>query len=403
MRYRLLRFAECFWRLGPLARSKARLVGLFLLVYQVAPLRVDLRSPVSFWGFLALALVAALAGSAGSFIWAHTNAVGLNQFYPVWQGWWLGGFLQSALITTPTLWLLGPVVLRKLTPLRGARSSEKVRRGPLLVAIFGVLGTLIGFVFIGRYFGLVRASMVESSLPVELRDDFQNVVSAFSSAQWIMMMAIALAGYFAYQSVIHWTTTLREANRELEQSNVRLTQLSTTDPLTGIFNRRQIFEVLAGEYSKARREGGALCVMMADLDHFKKINDQYGHQVGDFALQTAVSRINSVLRRYDRIGRYGGEEFLLILPGVDAEGALQVAARIVDAVRGQPVQADSTDFDMTVSVGLAALTSHDADVDALINRADKALYAAKSGGRDRVELAKPPEAISPSASRSEAD
>jgi diguanylate cyclase (GGDEF)-like protein len=157
---------------------------------------------------------------------------------------------------------------------------------------------------------------------------------------------------------------------------------ATHDYLTGVMNRAAIFDRLSVELTRARREGTPVSVMLADLDHFKQINDTLGHAVGDITLVRAVRRIQSAIRAYDAIGRYGGEEFLLVLPGCDRDAAMIVSERARLAV-AEPEPAAGAPH-VSVSIGVACTNEAGPDPQALVNAADQALYRAKASGRNRV-------------------
>lgn len=161
-----------------------------------------------------------------------------------------------------------------------------------------------------------------------------------------------------------------------------------TDELTGILNRRALYESLEDEMARARREGSSLGVGMLDVDHFKRVNDERGHAAGDAVLCEIVERAKSVLRPYDTIGRVGGEEFVIIAPGVGEGGLLEVLERVRRAAAEKPIAFRETAFAMTVSLGGAVWRGEDGD--SLIARADDALYRAKEGGRDAVVMAGDP-------------
>ncbi len=163
------------------------------------------------------------------------------------------------------------------------------------------------------------------------------------------------------------------------------------DALTSLWNRFAVLERLNEELERAAREKQSLAVIMADLDHFKRINDTYGHQVGDLALQEIANRIRSSLRPYDIAGRYGGEELLVILPGCDEARAVGLAERIRLAVCDRPIETDEGPVSVTVSIGVAPVDGPiKADVDEVISRADNALYRAKDSGRNCSMIAGPP-------------
>ncbi len=156
------------------------------------------------------------------------------------------------------------------------------------------------------------------------------------------------------------------------------------DRLTGLSNRGSILDQLDRDLSRSRREKGALSVMLADLDHFKRINDEYGHAAGDKVLCEVGARMRTVLRVYDTVGRYGGEEFLMVLPGADLEGALEAGERVRAAIRGTPIHDQGREIWASASFGTASTSTFGFNADALIRAADDALYRAKAQGRDRV-------------------
>jgi diguanylate cyclase (GGDEF)-like protein len=161
-------------------------------------------------------------------------------------------------------------------------------------------------------------------------------------------------------------------------------ELAIRDSLTGLWNRRMILDQLGSELHRAEREGKALGVAIADLDHFKRVNDTLGHAAGDAVLREVAERMRSAVRDCDSVGRYGGEEFLLVLPGCDGPAGLQVAERVRLRVARTPVQAGDEAVPITVSLGLAFSRRADVEPEALIQAADEALYRAKAAGRNRV-------------------
>ena len=160
---------------------------------------------------------------------------------------------------------------------------------------------------------------------------------------------------------------------------------ATRDGLTGLYNRRAVLERLDQEMARARREGAELSVLLLDVDHFKRVNDQYGHQAGDEVLRELAARLGSVLRTYDAFGRYGGEELIAILPGCGNAASVLVADRMRSAAASSPIETRTGAVAVTVSIGAASCRSGQTDAAAIIARADAALYRAKNGGRNRVE------------------
>jgi diguanylate cyclase (GGDEF)-like protein len=160
---------------------------------------------------------------------------------------------------------------------------------------------------------------------------------------------------------------------------------ATHDHLTGLWNRVMVMEQLAVEIRRAKRAKKPVAVMLADLDHFKSVNDTYGHPAGDAVLREAAIRLRQALRAYDSIGRYGGEEFLIVLPGCDTDAATVVGERARSGVAA-PVRFGDTDIPMSISLGVASTLTASDEPDRLIQAADEALYRAKAAGRNRVSL-----------------
>jgi diguanylate cyclase (GGDEF)-like protein len=175
-----------------------------------------------------------------------------------------------------------------------------------------------------------------------------------------------------------------DLQEELLKAREALREQATHDGLTGLLNRSSILEKLDDELSRAARAGTPVSVLMADLDRFKAINDTHGHLVGDAVLREAARRLKSAARRYDSVGRYGGEEFLIVLPGCDASDAAVQAERTRDAIGATPFLTPAQPVPVTVSVGVAC-SSHCAP-ETLIREADEALYEAKGEGRNRVAV-----------------
>jgi diguanylate cyclase (GGDEF)-like protein len=178
--------------------------------------------------------------------------------------------------------------------------------------------------------------------------------------------------------------------RRLKEAMRRIEDMAVTDELTGLYNRRHLFTRLREEHLRAERYGAPLACIMADIDFFKKINDCHGHQSGDAVLREVAGILKSTSRQSDVTGRYGGEEFLVVLPGTTLEGARAAAEKIRKQVEGHSFNGISGEtIPVTLSLGCAAFEpgqeAEPPDVDRLLSRADQCLYRAKAGGRNRVE------------------
>jgi len=177
---------------------------------------------------------------------------------------------------------------------------------------------------------------------------------------------------------------LRVGKRILELHEQLVSQ-ATHDSLTGLQNRSAILEFLQKELIRSVRGKIPLTVIMADLDHFKQINDTHGHLAGDAVLREAARRLSSSVRAYDAVGRYGGEEFLVVAPECDAVGGAELAERLRTSICAEPIDASGDPIFVTMSFGVAA-TCVIKQVNQILRAADEALYAAKDAGRNRVEV-----------------
>lgn len=166
----------------------------------------------------------------------------------------------------------------------------------------------------------------------------------------------------------------------------RLTHLATTDALTGLANRRHFIEQMTLALARQKRHETPTALLMIDLDWFKNVNDRYGHAIGDTVLKHASAVMASSLRRIDLLGRLGGEEFAILLPDTEADGAHEFAERLRQQIISQPAHAGPDAIPITLSIGVTPFTARDEDIDAILARADRALYRAKDNGRNRVEL-----------------
>jgi diguanylate cyclase (GGDEF)-like protein len=179
---------------------------------------------------------------------------------------------------------------------------------------------------------------------------------------------------------------LYRRSNDLAAANVRIEELAQLDELTGALNRRYIMKCLNDEIAKAQRNATTCCIAIIDLDHFKKINDHFGHPVGDEVLRAFAISVFANIRTIDRFGRQGGEEFLLILPDTDIDLAIQTLDRLRGLITELNWSAIAQDLTLTISAGISAIRPNDTPED-ILARADLALYRAKDTGRDRVVAA----------------
>jgi diguanylate cyclase (GGDEF)-like protein len=181
-----------------------------------------------------------------------------------------------------------------------------------------------------------------------------------------------------------------ELEESLKKANEQIRVLSISDPLTGIFNRRYLNKHLPLEINRAKRYNHPLSLILCDIDHFKQVNDRYGHLVGDQVIKAFVSRIKKSIRDVDWMVRYGGEEFVIVVPETDPGGSYILAERLRNAISQSVVNVQKHKIHITSSFGLTGFVSNTTDhkitFEAMIDQADKCLYKAKMKGRNRVEV-----------------
>ena len=231
-------------------------------------------------------------------------------------------------------------------------------------------------------FQLLIQSIIEN-FPDTLRnniDDYRTFIRFLMKIS-TLDMSLAIDTCFINQ--------LKSFEQSLDGMQVLASHLekhAVTDSLTGMVNHEHVFSELQQAIIKTQAEQAPLCIVMADIDHFKSVNDNHGHLAGDGVLKEVASRIKNSLRGFDIVGRYGGEEFLLILNRADLQTARMVAERIRSRIAATPIDLPETLLDVTISMGVA-MVKPDEDVNSLVERADKALYNAKENGRNQVALA----------------
>jgi len=216
---------------------------------------------------------------------------------------------------------------------------------------------------------------VSISIPIDLMiaQTQKTRIIIFLSA----IMSIGLLMAAIYVMTLRLAVALDKAQHQLKTQ-------ALTDELTGLSNRRQVMDRLEQEFHRAVRIREPICVISLDIDHFKKINDTYGHIFGDMVLKRVAERMQNCLRPYDTIGRVGGEEFLIVAPASPSEEAVSLAQRVISAISSELVEDNASSVIVTASAGVAVINSGDAEAEDLLRRADRSLYEAKALGRNRV-------------------
>jgi diguanylate cyclase (GGDEF)-like protein len=200
---------------------------------------------------------------------------------------------------------------------------------------------------------------------------------------FLALVLVAFSVIGGYISSLRQNLSISKSEQAKSIEIIR--EMAIRDELTGLFNRRHVLELLDYEKNRSSRGGGLFCLAILDIDHFKNVNDTYGHLVGDAVLQAVANTMKTTMRNTEYCARYGGEEFLIVLTQTNINGALIGAERLRTNIEKIPFPDIGSDFKITVSIGLSEYKMRE-DMDDLIARADKALYRAKNGGRNRVEF-----------------
>jgi diguanylate cyclase (GGDEF)-like protein len=233
----------------------------------------------------------------------------------------------------------------------------------------------------------LHARTVRAVVPVEVRGRWYELgwarlaLAVLASA--LIILLVRLRTRYLLARADRLARLVQERTRELQDANERLNRLASLDELTGLLNRRELMHQLELAHEAAQRAGAPLSILMLDLDAFKALNDTHGHQAGDDALRGAASRVAALCRKDDRLGRYGGEELMVVMPGADLAAAAQRAEAIRQAIESMEVDHGAHRLRLTASIGVAQLKAGERTHE-LIARADARLYRAKREGRNRV-------------------
>lgn len=209
----------------------------------------------------------------------------------------------------------------------------------------------------------------------------------FSSMGVVIVLLTGLANQQLRRNLTILSDKKNELHKEIIQRKIaeeKYKKLSITDPLTTLFNRRYLFEKAEEEIARSERYSRSLSIIMIDADHFKSVNDKYGHQAGDFVLKAIAERLLNNLRPSDVLARFGGEEFCLLMPETDLEMALHVAERLRQAIIEAPFIFENHEIRLSCSFGVAEKRDDENKMSSVVNRADQAMYEAKDKGRNQI-------------------
>lgn len=254
-----------------------------------------------------------------------------------------------------------------------AKKRNYRRVGLLLGILLGVL-SLYGMLLI-KVMLYRQQSVVSLSQEISAHSEFYNYL-AFTTP-------IAFGAFGFYMGLL--IDRIRDQRNQLQQMNVMLANQSISDDLTGLLNHRHILVQIDKEVERSKRYGRKLSGMMIDIDDFKSINDCYGHLTGDSVIRELAELINRSVRNVDIVGRFGGDEFLVILPEADADAARLVSERVLETIRKHPFKTGRDYLQLTVSIGVFSVEDpKDFDRSSFIDRMDRAMFYAKEQGKNRV-------------------
>ncbi len=354
---------------------RVRLGGSVLALLMLASHLHALQAPVWSWVLLALHF---LLYPHLVHAWAVRSADPLRTgLYVFWLDALLLG-LWAAGLGYP-LWISFALAISNLV-------SVMLYRGPRATAVAALLFLLPGLLWLGWGPGLPQpqTTALTTALSALGLAAFLLVVSRMNYRRTLKLHDTREALRQSEQALQHANEALYTRLEENRMLQARLSEQAHRDPLTGLYNRRYLDATLQRELARCQREGLPLSLVLVDLDHFKQINDRWGHPVGDQVLCQLADRLSAQARLADVACRYGGEEFLVLLPGMPAEVALQRAEGWRAGFAASRVQHGAASIHATLSAGVATYPQDGSSPQALIGAADRALYQAKSAGRDRV-------------------
>jgi diguanylate cyclase (GGDEF)-like protein len=325
--------------------------------------------------FGAISLVASAASSLAGLIWIEVRQLDVLSGQRIWQGWVLGDFLAMAVVAPVVLRLFGSRVRRWVDEQVPAPPRLAISYTRSTAIVIGVI--LLLALMVARGVGLMLETLESHPLwaSVEAQQLMDRLREALVFMGLLLVVGVGLAMAFAMA-----LARLGERDRSKAQR----------DALTGCLNRRAFAAVYRREADRSRRLSRPVSLLFFDIDRFKTLNDRHGHEVGDEALQLLARRVDTALREHDVLFRWGGEEFVVLLPHTGAPEAARVAERMCRAVAEEPLEHPQMHdvLNLTISLGSATADPAPELPDDLLHRADAACYRAKGLGRNRVETAR---------------
>jgi diguanylate cyclase (GGDEF)-like protein len=334
----------------------------------------DLRRRRDLRRFFLVCLIAPITASLAILLWTNARGLDTTEGLRVWRGWVIGDFLQALLIVAPLLHFAGPRVRGWIDRQFATSPRYEVtytRTAALAALTFGMIAVLV-------FVGIAELSSSLELDPTARTRSGQLLVERLGEMQLYLGV---LVGSLSIAAFVFSTVLARMGERQRS--------LSRRESLTGCFNRRAFYELFPREVERARRLGQGVALVFLDIDHFKAINDRYGHETGDRVLQQLSARLRGLIRETDLVFRWGGEEFVVLMPHTGPGEARVLGERIRAAVAERPFPATEARplVTVTVSVGVAGSSNWPIDPDALLASADAACYKAKARGRNQVSTA----------------
>jgi diguanylate cyclase (GGDEF)-like protein len=321
--------------------------------------------------FVLVCLIAPITASPAVLLWNTAHRLDTTAGLQVWRGWVIGDILQALLLVAPLLHFAGPGARAWIDRQFATPPHYEVTYTRAAIVAAVTFSLIAALVFVGIY-------ELEESLDLD-----ETARTASGQALVPRLREIQL-----YLGVLVAALTVAASvfSNVLARMGERQRGLSRRESLTGCFNRRAFYELFPREVERAHRLGQGVALVFVDLDHFKRVNDRHGHETGDRVLQQLAARLLGIIRETDLLFRWGGEEFVILLPHTATSEAPALAERIRAAVAERPFVANEAyaGVSMTVSVGVAGAVGVPVDPDALLARADAACYRAKERGRNRV-------------------